>query len=107
MALRGTLKDFGIADILQFIGQQQRSGTLLLRAKQREVRIGFRDGAIVKVEDVKKRSKDLIGRWLLKAELVTQEQLAAALEKQKRTLRRPADVLLSHAPASCQACPAV
>src|SRR5713101_6281227 len=97
MALRGTLKDFGIADILQFIGQQQRSGTLLLRAKQREVRIGFRDGAIVKVEDVKKRSKDLIGRWLLKAELVTQEQLAAALEKQKRTLMRLGDVLVSDA----------
>jgi hypothetical protein len=97
MALRGTLKDFGIADILQFIGQQQRSGTLLLRAKQREVRIGFREGAIVKVDDVRKRTKDLIGRWLLKAELVTQEQLAAALEKQKRTLMRLGDVLVSDA----------
>src|SRR5215471_2198470 len=96
MALRGTLKDFGIADILQFIGQQQRSGTLYLRAKQkREVRIGFRDGAIVKVEDEKKRSKELIGKWLLKAELVTEEQLAAALDKQKRTLMRLGDVLVA------------
>jgi len=95
MALRGTLKDFGIADILQFIGQQQRSGTLYLRAKQREVRIGFRDGAIVKVEDVKKRSKELIGKWLLKAELVSDEQLAAALDKQRRTLMRLGDVLVA------------
>src|SRR6266849_1168328 len=97
MALRGTLKDFGIADILQFIGQQQRIGTLLLRSKQREVRIGFRDGAIVKVEDDKQRSKDQIGRWLMKAELVTQEQLAAALENKKRKLMRHGDVLVSDA----------
>jgi len=95
MALRGTLKDFGIADILQFIGQQQRSGTLYLWAKQREIRIGFRDGAIIKVEDVKKRSKDLIGKWLLKSELVSEEQLAAALDKQKRTLMRLGDVLVA------------
>ena len=33
MALKGTLKDFGIADILQLIGQQQKTGDADARAK--------------------------------------------------------------------------
>ena len=31
MALRGTLKDFGIADIFQLIGHQTKSGLLTLK----------------------------------------------------------------------------
>ena len=50
MALAGTLKDFGIADILQLIGQQQKTGVLHLRSKDQEVKVGFKDGAIVSAE---------------------------------------------------------
>ena len=35
MALAGTLKDFGIADILQLIAQQPKTGVLHLRSKDR------------------------------------------------------------------------
>ena len=41
MALKGTLKDFGIADILQLIGQQQKTGTLHLKAREEEVHVSF------------------------------------------------------------------
>ena len=44
MALKGTLKDFGIADILQLIGQQTKTGTLNLKNKGEEVVVSFRDG---------------------------------------------------------------
>jgi len=47
MALQGTLKDFGIADILQLIGQQQKTGTLHLKSKDQDVQVGFKDGSIV------------------------------------------------------------
>ena len=40
MALKGTLKDFGIADILQLIGQQQKTGTLHLQGRDQEVHVG-------------------------------------------------------------------
>ena len=50
MALKGTLKDFGIADILQLIGQQGKTGTLHLKAKDQEVDISFSEGAIVRAE---------------------------------------------------------
>jgi hypothetical protein len=94
MALKGTLKDFGIADILQFIGQQQRSGILHLKAKQNETSIGFKNGAIVSVENSKRKSKDLLGKLLVRAELLTEAQLESALEKQRRTLTRLGDLLV-------------
>jgi len=95
MALRGTLKDFGIADILQLIAQQQKSGTLVLKAQDAEVSLGFRDGNIVMVESAFKKKKDLLGNLLVRAELITQQQLDQALEMQKRTLQRIGDVLVA------------
>ena len=94
MALKGTLKDFGIADILQFIGQQQRSGILHLKSKKNETSIGFKNGAIVSVENSKRKSKDLLGKLLVRAELLTEAQLESALEKQRRTLTRLGDLLV-------------
>ncbi|HME91425.1 MAG TPA: DUF4388 domain-containing protein, partial [Myxococcaceae bacterium] len=95
MALKGTLKDFGIADILQLIGQQQKTGTLRLSAKETEVYIGFKEGNIVKAETVFRKKKELIGASLVRAEIISQEQLDRALEAQKRTLQRLGDVLIA------------
>ena len=50
MALTGTLKGFGIADILQLIGQQQKTGVLYLKSKEQDVQVYFRDGNIVRAE---------------------------------------------------------
>lgn len=95
MALKGTLKDFGIADILQLIGQQQKTGTLVLRSKDQEVQIGFKDGNIVKAEGLNRKRKDLIGAMLVRAEIITEEQLEESLEIQRRTLKRLGDVLVA------------
>ncbi|HLT30809.1 MAG TPA: DUF4388 domain-containing protein [Myxococcaceae bacterium] len=94
MALQGTLKDFGIGDILQLIGQQQKTGVLLLKARDQEVQVFFNDGAIVRTESSTRRKKDLIGTMLVRAELITEVQLQQALEQQKRTLERLGDVLV-------------
>ena len=94
MALKGTLKDFGIADILQLIGQQGKTGTLHLKASHQEVHIHFKDGAIVRAESSTRNKKDLIGTMLLRAQLITEGQLQSALENQKRTLQRLGDVLV-------------
>lgn len=95
MSLKGTLKDFGIGDILQLIGQQQKTGTLHLRNKEQEVRVGFKDGHIIKVESLTRKRKDLIGAMLVRSELITETQLEAALDTQRRTLKRLGDVLVS------------
>ena len=95
MALKGTLKDFGIADILQLIGQQQKTGALVLTQKQDTVAVTFKDGNILRAETTSRNRKDLIGSMLVAAALVTEQQLEFALETQKRTLQRLGDVLVS------------
>jgi hypothetical protein len=95
MALNGTLRDFGIADILQLIAQQQKTGTLHLDSKDQEVHIGFQDGVIVQAESSTRRKKDLFGTMLVRAEIISEQQLEEALETQKRTLQRLGDVLVS------------
>ena len=71
MALKGTLKDFGIADILQLIGQQQKTGSLVLTQKQDSVAVTFKDGNIVRAETTSRNRKELIGSMLVAASLVT------------------------------------
>jgi len=94
MALQGTLKDFGIGDILQLIGQQQKTGVLHLKERAQEVNVIFKDGGIVRTESSTRRKKDLIGTMLVRAELITEVQLQKALEQQRRTLQRLGDVLV-------------
>ncbi len=94
MALKGTLKDFGIADILQLIGQQTKTGTLNLVNKGEEVVVSFKDGNIVRAEASARNTKDLIGSMLIRAALLSEQQLDFALETQKRTLQRLGDILI-------------
>src|SRR2546423_1556723 len=95
MALKGTLKDFGIADILQLIGQQQKTGMLHLKSHEQRVQISFKDGAIVRAESATRNKKDLIGAMLARAEIISDSQLQLALDMQKRTLQRLGDVLVT------------
>ena len=95
MALQGTLRDFGIADIFQLIGQQAKTGVLHIRGEDKEVHVSFHEGNVVGAEHTGRRGKDLLGRMLVAAELIREEQLDEALEEQKRTLQRLGDILLA------------
>ncbi len=95
MALKGTLKDFGIADIFQLIAQQTKTGVLHLKSKDEEVHISFHDGNVVRAEHVGRKKRDLLGHMLVRADLITEKQLEEALEEQKRTLKRLGDVLVT------------
>ncbi len=94
MALTGTLRDFGIAEILQLIGQQTKSGILHLRHRDEEVQVALSNGYIVSAEYARRRQRDRIGAMLVRAELVSQDDLERALGEQARTLRRLGDVLV-------------
>jgi hypothetical protein len=93
MALKGTLEDFGIADILQLIGQQGKSGTLHLQSREDEIHVLMADGNVV-AADAGRRAKDRLGGLLLRAGLITRDDLARALDAQRRTLRRLGDLLV-------------
>lgn len=92
MALRGTLKDFGIAEIFQLIGGQGKSGTLFLEGKKDKLTLFFDKGAIVGCELGRDRPGNL-AELLVRAELLTPEQAREVQNTQKKTLRRFADVV--------------
>ncbi|HEX9577685.1 MAG TPA: DUF4388 domain-containing protein [Myxococcales bacterium] len=94
MALSGTLKDFGIADILQLIGHQTKTGRLTLKSGGEEVEVFFIDGNVVFASEKARKSSNLLGSLLLRAELLSKEQLDEALATQQRTLKRLGDILI-------------
>lgn len=95
MALKGTLKDFGIADILQLIGQQQKTGVLYIKSRYEEVEVSFVDGSVVRALSKTRRSRELLGSMLVASGLLTEGELDDALEIQKRTLKRLGDILVA------------
>lgn len=88
MALTGTLEDFGIAEILQLIGQQGKSGVLHLRAGADEVNVEMWNGSVVSAAHVGRRARDRLGTMMVRAGLLTPLQLQEALDVQRRSLRR-------------------
>ena len=93
MALRGTLKEFRIADIFQLISQQAKTGTLRFKSKGKTVWVSFLEGWIVRVEDSRKSSQETIYEMLLNAGLVQKEDLDTALDVHKTTGRSLGEVL--------------
>ena len=97
MALRGTLADFSLPDILQLVGYQQKTGMLLLKDRQNEVTIYFVDGNVVKAEQSSRDpggEKYFLGNIMARAGVITEEQLASARTAEQRTLRRFGDILV-------------
>jgi hypothetical protein len=94
MALTGTLEDFGIAEILQLIGQQAKSGVLHLRSRDAEIHVLMADGAVVSAEHAGRKQRERLGALLVRARIITRADLERALDMQRRTLRRLGDVLV-------------
>jgi hypothetical protein len=103
VALKGTLKDFGIAEILQLIGQQAKSGVLHLESRDDRIHIAIADGNVVRAESSGRKARERLGNMLVRAEIITPEELEYALEAQKRSLRRLGDVLVELSLVSKQA----
>jgi len=94
MALQGTIKDFGLADILQMIGIQQKSGVLTLDNDDDVVTMKFLEGKIVGADTARRSLEDLLGSVLVSTGRITDAQLQQALRLQKETLQRLGHVLV-------------
>ncbi|HET6516032.1 MAG TPA: DUF4388 domain-containing protein [Thermodesulfovibrionales bacterium] len=95
MALEGSLLDFGLADILQLIYFQKKTGVLSLNSRLDRVQIIFSEGNIIAVESRKRLEDSRLGRILLKKGLLKEEDLRAALEEHKKTGAKMGDILVS------------
>lgn len=94
MALQGTLGDFSLADILQLIGLQRKTGRLILRRGEEEVTLGFQGGLVVSAETTSRPAEHRIGQFLVRAGKLTEDRLQEALRLQRDTLQRLGHILV-------------
>ena len=94
MALRGTLKEFGLADIFSLIASQNKTGTLLVASREEQVTLFFAGGTLVRTLATRRAQTELLGNMLVRAALVTPVQLEAALARQKATQKRLGELLV-------------
>jgi hypothetical protein len=85
MALEGSLSDFGLADILQLIYFQRKTGVLVLDGRMDKVRLFFIEGNIVGAESQRRYDDNRLGKILMKRGLVKEEDLRAALSEHEKT----------------------
>jgi tetratricopeptide (TPR) repeat protein len=93
MAIRGSLKEASLADVIQLLFLGRRSGCLSVADRQRHGSIYFEDGWISYATIVNRR--DRLGDMLLASGSITREQLDQALALQGTApSRRIGDLLL-------------
>jgi uncharacterized protein DUF4388 len=94
MALRGTLRDFSLGEILQLIGFQRKTGVLTIEGTEDTVTISFVDGMVVAADSLKRQLENRLGTLLVRARKLDPAALAGALDEGRRTRQRLGDVLL-------------
>ena len=94
VALEGTIKDFGLADILQLIGIQRKTGVLSLSNGDETVILKFLDGHVVGADTKERNLEDLLGSVLVRTGRITDAHLREALRVQRETLQRLGYVLV-------------
>jgi predicted transcriptional regulator len=83
VALEGSLKDFGLADILQLIFFQRKTGVLYLEGKLDKIRLLFIEGNISGAESKRRIDANRLGKVLVKKGLLKEEDLQSMLDEQR------------------------
>ena len=94
MALEGKIVDFGVADILQLISQQQKTGVLIVERSDQSIEVLFWNGMIISAHPIAKAEKERLGEKLVKSELITPEQLERALDHQENNFQHLGEILV-------------
>jgi tetratricopeptide (TPR) repeat protein len=81
MAIKGSLKEASLPDVLQLLAMGKKTGCLSVADRSNFGYIFFEQGYITYASIVNRR--DRLGDILVKNELVTQDQLDAAIERQR------------------------
>jgi len=94
MALEGTIKEFGVADIIQLIAQQQKTGVLIVENGGLAAEICFADGRLTETRVSHKMTRSPLGEMLFKAKQISAEDLRRLLDKQKDTFEYLGEIIL-------------
>jgi hypothetical protein len=93
VALHGNLQDFGIGEVFQLIGQQQKTGTLEVSDGDVRLRVAFDGGAVVYGDRVGAYEQAALGDMLVRTGLITPQRLVT-LERQIAERSAPLGELL-------------
>jgi hypothetical protein len=94
MALEGSLKDFGLADILQLIYFQRKTGVLILDGKMDRIRLLFIEGNIAGAESRRRIEANRLGKVLVKKGLMDEKDLQSVLDEQRGSNLRLGNILV-------------
>jgi len=78
IALHGNLRDFGIGEVFQLIGQQRKTGVLQVRGSQGEVELRFEDGNVVSAAPVGSFEDEALGDLAVRCGALPREAYADA-----------------------------
>ncbi|MEB2345591.1 MAG: DUF4388 domain-containing protein [Deltaproteobacteria bacterium] len=78
IALHGNLRDFGIGEVFQLIGQQRKTGVLQVRGSLGEVELRFDDGRVVSASPVGAYEDEALGDMAVRCGALPGERHAAA-----------------------------
>ncbi len=95
-ALRGNLRDFGIAEVFQLIGQQRKTGVLEIDREGRRVRLVFDSGAVVMAEPITGGRDGALSDMLLRCGLLTRDTLLDLQRQVESSLRRLGAVVVEN-----------
>ncbi|MBK7948673.1 MAG: DUF4388 domain-containing protein [Deltaproteobacteria bacterium] len=94
IALHGNLRDFGIAEVFQLIGQQRKTGTLVVGEGSEAVYLAFDEGRVVTGGAAQSGGEGgSLGRQLVRAGYLTREQLHDLERESARSARPIVDLL--------------
>ncbi len=96
VALHGNLRDFGIAEVFQLIGQQRKTGTLVVEGEEGSIFLAFDQGRVVRGGPLDaKSSRQPLGPQLVRSGYLTREQLDDLVAESERSARPLSDLLVS------------
>jgi len=96
VALHGNLRDFGIAEVFQLIGQQRKTGTLVVEGDENAIFMAFDQGRVVRGGPAGTRmAREPLGAQLVRSGYLTREQLEDLQLESERSARPLSDLLLA------------
>jgi len=95
MALEGSIKDFGLAEIFQLISLQKKTGILTVHRGDTSIVVSFSNGQIVSASSATLKETEMIGNLLIRKGKITERELNEVLQIQERTKEKIGHILVT------------
>ena len=102
VGLRGVLRDFGIAEVFQLIGQQRKTGVLEIEQGERQVGLLFDSGSVLSAAPLGAHPDEPLGDMLVRCGLLTPERLDELARERRTALQNLPQLLVDKGILSAQ-----